>query len=134
MFPLKSLKNVERKDMKLKAIKNKLIIKLLKNKEFTKVGIFLTATGKDAVSKALVLAAGPDTQDVLVGQTILPDWNKADETKFEKETYYIISEDDVVGVYDDEVNDESDVAESEAEDEFLTNFRNNKKDLFGIKF
>jgi len=120
--------------MKLKAIKNKLIIKLLKNKEFTKIGIFLTATGKDAISKGLVLAAGPDTQDVLVGQTILPDWNKAEETKFEKETYYIISEEDVVGVYDDEVNDESDVAESEAEDEFLTNFRNNKKDLFGIKF
>ena len=96
--------------MKLKAIKNKLIIKLLKNKEFTKIGIFLTATGKDAVSKALVLAAGPDTQDVLVGQTILPDWNTAEETRFESETYYIISEDDVVGVYDDEVNDESDYA------------------------
>ena len=134
MFPLKSLKNVERKDMKLKAIKNKLIIKLLKNKEFTKVGIFLTATGKDAISKGLVLAAGPDTQDVLVGQTILPDWNKAEETKFEKETYYIICEEDVVGVYDDEVNDESDVASNEAEDEFLTNFRNSKKELFGIKF
>ena len=134
MFLHKSFKNVERKCMKLQAIKNKLIIKLLKNKEFTKVGIFLTATGKDAISKGLVLAAGPDTQDVLVGQTILPDWNKAEETKFEKETYYIISEEDVVGVYDDEVNDESDVAESEAEDEFLTNFRNNKKDLFGIKF
>jgi co-chaperonin GroES (HSP10) len=111
--------------MKLQAIKNKLIIKLLKNKEFTKVGIFLTATGKDALTKALVLAAGPETQYVQVGDTILPNWNSAAETKFEKETYYIISEDEVVGVFDGEVNDESDVAESEAEDEFLNNLRNN---------
>jgi len=115
--------------MKLKAIKNKLIIKLLKNKEFTKVGIFLTATGKDALTKGLVLAAGPDTKDVRVGDTILPDWNAAEETKFEKETYYIISEDEVVGIFDGEVNDETDTVESEAEQEFLANFRNNK-DLF----
>ena len=112
--------------MKLKAIKNKLIIKLLKNKEFTQTGIFLTATGKDAVTKGLVLAAGPETQDVRVGDTILPNWNSAEETKFEKETYYIISEDEVVGIFDGEVNDESDTAETEAEQEFLTNFRNNK--------
>jgi len=116
--------------MKLKAIRNKVIVKLLKNKEFTKVGIFLTATGKDAVSKGLVLAVGPDTQDVLVGQTILPDWNTADETKFEGETYYIISEDDIVGVYDDEINDESDfepeakeISETEKEALMAFNFR-----------
>jgi len=126
MFPLKSLKNVERNDMKLKAIKNKLIIKLLKNKEFTKVGIFLTATDKAELTKALVLAVGPETQDVQVGDTILPNWNAAEQTKFEKETYYIISEDEVVGIFDGEVNDETDVVESEAEQEFLQNFRNNK--------
>jgi co-chaperonin GroES (HSP10) len=113
-------------DMKLKAIKNKLIIKLLKNKEFTKVGIFLTATGKDALTKALVLAAGPDTQDVQVGDTILPNWNAAEQTRFEKETYYVISEDEVVGIFDGEVNDETDMVESEAEQQFLENFRNNK--------
>lgn len=112
--------------MKLKAIKNKLIIKLLKNKEFTKVGIFLTATGKDQLTKALVLAIGPDTQDVQVGDTILPNWNAAEETKFEKETFYIISEDEVVGIFDGEENDEEDLAESEVEQEFLENFRNNK--------
>jgi co-chaperonin GroES (HSP10) len=118
--------NVERRTMKLKAIKNKLIIKLLKNKEFTKVGIFLTATDKTALTKALVLAAGPETQDVQVGDTILPNWNAAEQTKFEKETYYIISEDEVVGVFDDEVNDETDLAaETEMEDEFLTNLRFN---------
>ena len=97
--------------MKLKAIKNKIIVKLLKNKEFTKVGIFLTATGKDALTKALVLAVGPDTQDVQVGDTILPNWNAAEETKFEKETYFIISEDEVVGIFDGEVNDETDYAD-----------------------
>jgi len=112
--------------MKLKAIKNKLIIKLLKNKEFTKVGIFLTATDKAELTKALVLAVGPETQDVQVGDTILPNWNAAEQTKFEKETYYIISEDEVVGIFDGEVNDETDVVESEAEQEFLQNFRNNK--------
>ena len=118
--------------MKLQPIKNKLIIKLLKKKDFTKEGIFLTATGKDEATKALVLAVGPETQDVLVGQTILPNWNAAEETRFEKETYYIISEEEVVGVFDNEVNDESDVAESEAEQEFLENFRNNKN-LFAPK-
>ena len=117
-------------NMKLKAIKNKLIIKLLKNKEFTKVGIFLTATGKDALTKALVLAAGPDTLDVQVGDTILPNWNAAEQTKYEKETYYIISEDEVVGVFDGEVNDETDYAaevEPEKQDEmedFLLKLRN----------
>ena len=116
--------------MKLKAIKNKLIIKLLKNKEFTQVGIFLTATGKGELTKALVLAAGPETQDVQVGDTILPDWNKVEETKFEKETYYIISEDEVVGVFDGEVNDETDVApETEQEQDFLTDLRYNPTNI-----
>jgi len=112
--------------MKLKAIKNKLIIKLLKNKEFTQVGIFLTAADKTALTKALVLAVGPEAQDVQVGDTILPNWNAAEQTKFEKETYYIISEDEVVGVFDGEVNGETDLApENETEDEFLTALRFN---------
>jgi chaperonin GroES len=115
--------------MKLQPIKNKLIIKLIKNKDFTQQGIFLTATGKDALTKALVLAVGPGTQDVLVGQTILPNWNAAEETRYEKETYYIISEEEVVGVFDNEVNDLSNTAQSEAEDEFLKNFRNNRESI-----
>jgi co-chaperonin GroES (HSP10) len=87
--------------MKLTAIKNKLIIKLIEKDLETISSSGLVIVGVDVVqaNKALVLAVGPQTQDVLVGQTILPNWNAAEETKFERETYYIISEDEVVGVF-----------------------------------
>lgn len=89
--------------MKLTAIKNKLIIKLIEKDSETldPSGFFISGIDPNEANKGLVLAVGPDAKDVLVGQTILPNWNAAEETRFEREKYYIISEDEVVGVFGD---------------------------------
>lgn len=88
--------------MKLTAIKNKVILQLIEKdaETFTNSGLIIAGIDPNEANKGLVLGVGPDTQDVLVGQTVLPNWNAAEQTTFEREKYYIISEDEIVGVFE----------------------------------
>jgi co-chaperonin GroES (HSP10) len=83
----------------LQPIKSKVILELLDKDLTTESGIILKSDVTQ-VNKGLVLATGPDVTDVVVGETVLPNWNLAKKTKFEGEDFYIIDQDDIVGVYD----------------------------------
>ena len=85
----------------LKPIKKNIIVELIEKEKVTESGIILTSADKEEVSKGLVLAIGTDVDLIEVGQTILPNWQKAKLTKFEGADFYIVNEDDVVLIFEE---------------------------------
>ena len=82
-------------------IKSKVLIELLEKETTTPAGIVLAVPDRDDINKAKVIAIGDKVQDVQVGDTVLPNWNQAVETKYDKDhKYYIIDEKDIVLVFD----------------------------------
>ena len=84
----------------LQPLKNKIILQLIQKEKVTASGIVLAAADLEEANKALVIAIGSAVDEVNVNETVLPDWNKAQKTKYENEEYYIISPDDIVAVFD----------------------------------
>ena len=84
----------------LKPIKNNLIVELIEKEKITQSGIVLSSADPTEASKGKVLKIGPEVLDVKEGDTILPDWNKARLTKFMDTDFYVISEDNVVLIFD----------------------------------
>jgi len=84
----------------LQPLKNKIILQLIQKEKVTASGIVLAAADREEANKALVIAIGSAVDEVNVNETVLPDWNKAQKTKYENEEYYIISPDDIVAVFD----------------------------------
>jgi len=84
----------------LQPLKNKIILQLIQKEKVTASGIVLAAVDREEANKALVVAIGSAVEEVSVNETVLPDWNKAQKTKYENEEYYIISPDDIVAVFD----------------------------------
>jgi co-chaperonin GroES (HSP10) len=93
----------------LQPIKNKILIQLkdMEKEEVLDSGIILTTKDRDAAQLANVLAVGPDVEFVKVGDSILPNWNSAEETRYEKEKYFLIKEDEVVMIVDDNTENEN---------------------------
>lgn len=85
----------------LKPIKKNIIVELIEKEKVTEGGIILASADKEQVSKGLVLAVGNDVDLVEVGQTILPNWQKAKLTKFENTDFYVVHEDDVVLIFEE---------------------------------
>ena len=87
----------------LQPIKNKVIIQLDNTERETVLdsGIVLTMKSKDEAQRAKVIAVGPDVEYVKVDDIVIPNWNAAEETKFEKEKYYIIKEDEIVMIIEE---------------------------------
>jgi len=82
-------------------IKSKVLIELLEKETTTPGGIVLAIPDRDDINKAKVIAIGDKVQDVQVGDTVLPNWNQAVETKYDKDhKYYIIDEEGIVLVFD----------------------------------
>lgn len=84
----------------LKPIKDNVIVELIEKELETASGIILKRADPTEVNKASVLAIGPDVTDVQVGDTILPNWNKAAKTVFEGQDFYVIKQEEIVGVFD----------------------------------
>jgi co-chaperonin GroES (HSP10) len=56
---------------------------------------------RDELNKATVIAIGDKVLDVQINDTILPNWNQAIETQYDKvHKTYIIEEKDIVLVFD----------------------------------
>ena len=85
----------------LKPIRKNIVVELLEKEKVTEAGIILTSADPAEVSKGVVLAIGDECLDIKVGDTILPNWQKARPTKFEGTDFYIVNEDDVVLVFEE---------------------------------
>jgi len=85
----------------LKPIRKNIVVELLEKEKVTETGIILTSADSAEVSKGMVLAIGDECEDIKVGDTILPNWQKARPTKFEGTDFYIVNEDDVVLVFEE---------------------------------
>jgi chaperonin GroES len=84
----------------LKPIKNNVIVELIEKEKVTSSGIILKSADPAEVNKALVLAIGPDVTDVAVNDIVLPNWNKAAKTSLDGQDFYVINQDEIVGVFD----------------------------------
>ena len=85
----------------LKPIRKNIVVELIEKEKVTEAGIILTSADSSEVSRGLVLAIGDECGDIKVGDTILPNWQKARPTKFEGADFYIVNEDDVVLIFEE---------------------------------
>ena len=85
----------------LKPIKNNVIVELIQKEKVTESGIILSSADPAEANKGKVLKIGPGVLDIKEGDLILPNWNKARFAKYEKTDYFIISEDDVVLIFEE---------------------------------
>jgi chaperonin GroES len=84
----------------LQPLRNKLILKLIEKEKVTESGIVLAVADREEANKGLVVAIGEDVEDINANDVVLPDWNKAQKTKYQDEDYYIIHQDDIVAIFD----------------------------------
>lgn len=86
----------------LKPIRKNIIVELVEKEKVTGGGIILTSADPAEVSRAHVLAVGDECEVIEVGHEILPNWQKAKPTKFEGMDFYIVNEDDVVLIFEED--------------------------------
>jgi co-chaperonin GroES (HSP10) len=84
----------------LKPIKSNVIIELIQKEKVTASGIILKSADPAEVNRASVLAIGPDVIDLAVGQEVLPNWNAAKKSKYGDQEFYVIDQEEIVGVFD----------------------------------
>jgi len=84
----------------LKPIKNNIIVELVEKEKVTSSGILLSSADPTEANKGKVLKIGPNVLDIKEGDMILPNWNKARLAKFMNNDFYIVSEDDVVLIFE----------------------------------
>ena len=87
----------------LQPIKSKILVQL-ENMEKEKIldsGIILTTKDPNEAQRGKVIAVGPDVEYVKIGDSILPNWNTASPTRYEKEDYYLVKEEDVVMIIEE---------------------------------
>jgi len=87
--------------MKLLPLKKNIAVVRLKNKLETDSGIIIESTRSQGVDKAKVIAIGPEVDLVKIGDTLLIDWNKVKQTIIENNPVFILSQDDISGVFED---------------------------------
>jgi co-chaperonin GroES (HSP10) len=86
----------------LKPFKGKVILELIDKEKVTESGIVLTNADPHEANKGKVVAVSDDVQEIVEGDIVLPDWNKAQKTTYETKDYYIIHSDDIVAIFDNE--------------------------------
>jgi co-chaperonin GroES (HSP10) len=84
----------------LQPTKNKLVVELIQKEKVTDSGIILTSADRDEVSRGTVLFTGPDCEDVQVGDIIVADWSKSTKFRHEDKELWIVTEENVVGIFD----------------------------------
>jgi co-chaperonin GroES (HSP10) len=73
---------------------------LVEKEKVTSSGILLSSADPTEANKGKVLKIGPNVLDIKEGDMILPNWNKARLAKFMNNDFYIVSEDDVVLIFE----------------------------------
>jgi len=85
----------------IRPLGKRVVVKLMEKETVTPGGILLTRVDSDEVTRGLVLAVGPEVVDISVGDVILANWNKGQKMKVEDLDAYVVTEDDVVLVFED---------------------------------
>jgi co-chaperonin GroES (HSP10) len=88
----------------LRPIKKNMIVKLIEKETVSKGGIVLAGPDAQEASKGTVLTIGSEVELVKVGEVILPNWQKAKPAKYENEDYFVVHEDDVVLIFENETS------------------------------
>jgi co-chaperonin GroES (HSP10) len=91
----------KKKENMIKALGKKIIVELIEKEAVSAGGIVLTRTDSDEVTRGVVLAVGPEVVDIFFGDVILANWNKGQKMKVEDLDAYVVSEEDVVLVFED---------------------------------
>jgi len=86
--------------MKIKPIKDRVVLVRLKKKMATASGIILKSDVEGEADKGQVIAIGPDVTLVQVDDLILIDWNKAGATTMNDIPTYVVLEKDIIGVFE----------------------------------
>lgn len=84
----------------IRPLGKRVVVELLQKESVTPGGILLTRVDSDEVTRGLVLAVGPEVVDISVGDVILANWNKGQKMKVEDLDAYVVTEDDVVLVFE----------------------------------
>jgi len=84
----------------LRPIKNNVIVELIEKEKITSSGIVLASADPAEANKGVVVSLGPDVEIIKEGDMVLPNWNAARKAKYDGVDYYIVSEDDIVLIFD----------------------------------
>ncbi|HLC19148.1 MAG TPA: co-chaperone GroES [Thermodesulfobacteriota bacterium] len=93
--------------MKIKPLRDRVLVKRLAEDEMTKGGIIIPESAKEAPAEGKVVAVGPGKKDeggkvippeVKVGDIVLFSKYAGTEVKIKGEDHLIMSEDDILGV------------------------------------
>ena len=84
--------------MKIRPLSDNVVIRMTEAEEKTVGGIILTGTAKEKPEVAEVVAVGPKTEDVKVGDKVLAKSYAGKEVKFDGETFTILEEEDILAI------------------------------------
>jgi co-chaperonin GroES (HSP10) len=84
----------------LKPLRNKVILELIEKETVSPGGIVLSKADPTEANRGRVVTIGSEVTEIDVGMEVLPNWNAAQKTKFENETFYIIDEEQIVLVFE----------------------------------
>jgi chaperonin GroES len=93
----------------LRPIGDKIVVQLIKRDLTLSSGIVLARNDPMEAQKGRVLAVGNDVEYVKVGDAILPNWQTAQETKLDGEDFWIVTEENVVMIFDDFVEEGTEI-------------------------
>jgi co-chaperonin GroES (HSP10) len=85
----------------LRPIKNNVIVELIDKEKVTSSGIVLPSADPVEANKGKVVSLGPDVEMVKEGDMVLPNWNAARQIKYNEFEYYVVSEDDIVLIFEE---------------------------------
>jgi co-chaperonin GroES (HSP10) len=84
----------------IKPIKDRVLVQLIEKKKVTDSGIILTSADPMEANHARVVAVGDEVTDVVAGDDVLIDWNKAIKTRVDLDDYYITLQENIILVFE----------------------------------
>ena len=86
----------------IKPLKKNVLVVRLKKKSTTESGIILQNDYDGNVDRAQVIATGNEVTMVKIDDIIFVDWNKASPVTLNDVPHYVVSEDNIVWVFEDD--------------------------------
>lgn len=86
----------------IKPLKKNVLVVRLKKKSTTESGIILQNDFDGNVDRAQVMAVGSEVTMVKPDDVVFCDWNKANPVTVDDVPHYVVSEDNIVWIFDSE--------------------------------